>query len=88
MSELTTLEKELVDMIVSECNVAELPETPSPDDPVVGDASPFDLDSLDAVEIVVAVQKRFGVRIGNQSTSHKVFTSIRTLAVFVEANRK
>ena len=42
---------------------------------------------LVGVEVVVAVQKKFGIRIGNQETSRQVFQSIRTLAAYVEANR-
>ncbi len=87
MEQLTELEKELVDMIIDECNVLDEPENVTPESPIVGPDSPFDLDSLDAVEIVVAVQKKFGVRIGNQQTSRKVFESIRTLSTYVEDNR-
>ncbi len=87
MGELTALEKELIPIIVEECNVIDAPDEIAPDDPIIGPDSPFGLDSLDAVEVVVAVQKNYGVRIGNQDTSRKVFTSIRTLADYIEANR-
>lgn len=87
MNELTELEKELVAMIIDECNVIEPPATVSPDAPIVGPQSPFGLDSLDAVEVVVGVQKKFGVRIGNQETSRQIFRSLRTLAKHIEENR-
>lgn len=87
MSELTLLEREIVDMIIEECNVFEPPENPPPDSPIIGPDSPFELDSLDAVEVVVGVQKKFGVRIGNEKTSRDVFRSIRTLADHIEKNR-
>ena len=75
MSELTAIEQELVEMIMDECNVFDEPEELSSDSPIIGDDSPFGLDSLDAVEVVVAVQKKYGVRIGNQETSRQVFKS-------------
>jgi len=87
MSELTALEQELVEMIMDECNVFDDPEELSSDSPIIGDESPFGLDSLDAVEVVVAVQKKYGVRIGNQETSRQVFRSLKTLADYIEANK-
>ena len=87
MAELTALESELVEMIMGECNVMDEPEGVTSDSPIIGDNSPFGLDSLDAVEVVVAVQKKFGIRIGNQETSRQVFRSIGTLADYIESNR-
>jgi len=46
------------------------------------------LDSLDAVEIVVAVQKKYGVRIGGQDSSREVLRSLRVLADFIRRERK
>lgn len=87
MSELTSLERELVEMIMQECNVFDEPEDISSDSPIIGDGSPFGLDSLDAVEVVVAVQKKYGIRIGNQKTSRQIFRSLKTLADYIDANR-
>lgn len=86
MEQLTELERDLVQMIVDECNVFDEPTDLTPDSPIIGPDSPFELDSLDAVEVVVAVQKKYGIRIGNQKTSRKVFESIRTLSTYIEEN--
>ena len=88
MAELTALEQDLVKMIMDECNVMDIPDEITSNSPIIGDESPFGLDSLDAVEVVVAVQKKFGIRIGNQKTSRQVFTSLKTLADYIEANKK
>jgi acyl carrier protein len=45
------------------------------------------LDSLDAVELVVAVQKKFGVRIGGEETSRDVLQSVATLAEFIRREK-
>jgi acyl carrier protein len=87
MTELSPLEREIVELIVTECSTASVPAGISADDPIIGDGSPFGLDSLDAVEIVVGVHKRFGVRIGDQVTSRQVLRSLRTLAAFVDDHR-
>jgi acyl carrier protein len=83
------LEKELVELIVKVCNVLDpVPDDLSFDDPIIGPESAFALDSLDAVEIVVAVEKTYNVRIDAQETSRKVFKSINTLAEFIRQHTK
>ena len=85
----SALERELVEMITETCRCAEsAPADPFPDAPLIGPESPFGFDSLDAVEIVVAVQRKYGVRIDSLQTSRKVLRSLRTLAEFIQARRK
>ena len=78
------LEKELVELIVKVCKVLDpVPDDLSFDDPIIGPESAFELDSLDAVEIVVAVEKTYHIKIDAQETSRKIFKSINTLAEFI-----
>ncbi len=78
------LEKELGELIVKVCNVLDpVPDDLSFDEPIVGKESVLGLDSLDAVEIVVAVEKKYNVRIDAQETSRRVLRSINTLAEFI-----
>jgi acyl carrier protein len=42
------------------------------------------LDSVDALELVVALEKEYGIRIENPEASREAFTSVATLAAFVE----
>lgn len=78
------LEKELVELIVKVCNVLDpVPDDLSFDDPIVGKESPLGLDSLDAVEIVVAVEKKYNVRVDAQETSRRILRSINVLAEFI-----
>jgi acyl carrier protein len=81
------LEMDLQEMIIAACNVLDPPDTIELDAPLIGPDSPYGLDSLDAVEVVVAVQKRFEVRIGSQETSREVLRSLRTLADYVRKER-
>ncbi|MBW1671517.1 MAG: acyl carrier protein [Deltaproteobacteria bacterium] len=83
------LEQELHDLIVKICNVsAPIPDALLPDAPLIGPDSSLGLDSLDAVEIVVAVQKEYGVHIDAQETGRKVLESLRTLADFIRKQSK
>ena len=83
------LEQELGDLIVKICNVSmPIPDVLPLDAPLIGPDSPLGLDSLDAVEIVVAVQKDYGVHIDAQKTGRRVLESLRTLADFIRKQRK
>jgi acyl carrier protein len=85
---LENLEQELAEMIVETCRVTgPLPLEMSPDAPLIGPDSPFGLDSLDAVEVVVAVQRKYNVRIDNQESSRQVLQSLRTLAAYIRRQR-
>lgn len=88
MSELTDLEKKIIKIIVKECNIdkEDIPDNISPNDAIIGDESPFGLDSLDGIEIVVAIQREFGVRIGDTEITRKLMTSFRTLSEYIEKN--
>ncbi|HOU52923.1 MAG TPA: phosphopantetheine-binding protein [Myxococcota bacterium] len=76
---------ELRELIAQACDLA--PERVAAlgvEEPIVGPESPLGLDSLDALEIVTAVQRRYGVRIDSQNTSLRVLASLRALAQFID----
>lgn len=55
----------------------------------IGDDTPLfreglGLDSLDALELVVAIEKNFNVIIEDENVGKKAFESIRALAVFIQ----
>ncbi len=77
------LEQQLKKLIIESCGIPDASEDFSSDAPLIGPESPLGLDSLDAVEIVVAVQKAFDVRIGGEESSREVLQSIKTLAEFL-----
>jgi acyl carrier protein len=72
--------------IITACAVVDPPAEPQADALLFGEQSPYGIDSLDAMEIVVGVQKRYGVRIDSQETSRRVLTSLRTLAAYIETS--
>jgi acyl carrier protein len=49
-------------------------------EPLFGDASRLGLDSLDALQISMAIQQRFGVRMVDSKETRRALTSIATLA--------
>ncbi len=81
-----TLEKELQDLIIKVCDVEDVDENNiNPEDPLIGPDSPLMLDSLDAVEIVVAIQHKYNIRMDNQKIARKILKSIKTLADFIRS---
>jgi acyl carrier protein len=55
----------------------------------IGDDTPLfreglGLDSLDALELVVAIEKNFNVIIEDENVGKKAFESVRALAVFIQ----
>lgn len=46
------------------------------------------LDSIDALELIVLLQKNYGVKLKNAEEGKQVFSSIRTIAEYIQANQK
>lgn len=46
------------------------------------------LDSIDALEIIILLEKSYGVRLENSADAKPIFYSVRTLAEYIEKNRK
>ena len=84
----TDLKQELKTLIIEECDKEDditLDEF-SDDMPILGNKSPLDLDSLDTLQISMAIQKTYGVRIEGAGTVRKAMKSINTLAEFIQKN--
>ena len=46
------------------------------------------LDSIDALEIVLELQRSFGVEIGDEQVGQRVLRSVSTIVEFIESSRK
>ena len=47
----------------------------------------FGIDSIDVLEMVVMVERDYGVVINSQEIGEKVFASLASLAAYIQANR-
>jgi len=56
------------------------------DAPLFGEG--LGLDSIDALQLVVAMEKSFGVVVPDAATGTTVFQSVRTMAGYIAENRK
>jgi acyl carrier protein len=79
-----TIKEQLKKIIVEELNLEEVnPEEIEDTAPLFGEG--LGLDSLDAVEIVVLLEKHFGVVVKDLDEGKAAFQSINTLAAYIEA---
>jgi acyl carrier protein len=62
------------------------PEDLPDDEPLIGSPR-FGLDSIDALELVLAVEKEFGVKIGSSEESRQALASVRALADYLRARQ-
>jgi acyl carrier protein len=71
-------------LIFDVCNVQDMePENLNVDDPLIGPDSVLGLDSLDSLEIAMAVQKKFNVRIDNSNNARRVLKTIESIVGFI-----
>jgi len=81
-----SLKEELKQAIVTDLNLEDVdPQEIEDDEPLFGEG--LGLDSLDAVELVVLLQKHFGIEIKDMEEGRQAFVSINALASFIEQRR-
>ena len=81
----TDLHGQVKEMLVSALKLKVSPKDIKDDEILFGEG--LGLDSLDAVEIVVLLQRNYGLEINDMNEGKKVFHSIDTLANYVYENR-
>lgn len=83
MSDLRT---ELKEKIIDQLNLEELQvEDIANDDALFGDG--LGLDSIDALELIVLLEKDYGIKLSEPRQGREIFVSIDKMAEYIEANR-
>ncbi len=60
------------------------PEDIPENEPLIGSPR-FGLDSIDALELVLTLEKEFGMKIGSSEESRQALASVNALAAFIRA---
>ena len=77
-----TLKEQIIDAL----NLEEMtPEDIENDAPLFGDG--LGLDSIDALELIVLLEKHYGIKLANPAEGKEIFKSVNSIAAYVEKNR-
>ncbi|HSH53154.1 MAG TPA: phosphopantetheine-binding protein [Bacteroidales bacterium] len=79
--------RKIKEQVIEVLNLEDVePDDINTDDPLFGDG--LGLDSIDALELIVLLEKQYGIKIEDPKDGKKIFYSIRTIAEYIEKNKK
>ena len=79
---ILTLKEQIIDAL----NLEELtPEDIDDNAPLFGDG--LGLDSIDALELIVILDKFYGIKLANPAEGKAIFKSVASIAEYVDKNR-
>ena len=82
----TAFESELAALIVQALNLEIRPDEIDPDAPLFGEG--LGLDSIDMLEIALAVSKKYGFKLrSDDADNERIFASLRALTAHIEKHR-
>jgi len=85
---MDALKQELRKLIIDTLKLEDITaEEIEDDEPLFGDDG-LGLDSIDALELTVALEKTYGVTIPDEGVGRRAFASLAALAAHVQENRK
>ncbi|MEI6435127.1 MAG: phosphopantetheine-binding protein [Bacteroidota bacterium] len=82
------LKLEIKSMIISTLGITDVDPVDVDDEkPLFGGGNALTLDSVDAIEIIMAIQRTYGFRIADQNLAREVIRSINSIAQFITNQR-
>lgn len=82
--ETTLLKTEIKELIIQTLNIKNIRAEQVPDSvPLFSAENILDLDSIDGIELVMAIQEKYQVRIADQNVARNVLESIDSIAEFL-----
>jgi acyl carrier protein len=82
------LRSRLKTLIVETLKLDDIRAEDIPDDEPLFNSQRFGLDSIDALELVVRLEKEFAVKIGSSEESRRALATVATLATYIESARR
>ncbi len=83
---MDALINELKEKIIDALKLVDLkPEDIDADAPLFG--AGLGLDSIDALELMLLLEKNYGIKLKNPAEGKEVFKSVRTMAEYIKANQ-
>ena len=79
---------ELKEQIIKALNLEEMtPEDIDTEAPLFGEDG-LGLDSIDTLELIMLIEKNYGIKLASPAEGKTIFKSVATLADYVSKNRK
>lgn len=78
------MKMELKALIVEECDITINAGDIGDEEPLFGSDSKLGLDSIDALQISIAIQNKFGIAITDSKEMRRVMRSVNTFADFIQ----
>ncbi len=86
MQEASAQEKELAQLIVTALNLETAADEIDPEAPLYGEG--LGLDSIDILELSLAISKSYGVQLkSDDADNNKIFSSLRSLNQHIQQHR-
>lgn len=80
------LKRQLKQQIIEVLSLEEInPEDIVDSEPLFGEG--FGLDSIDALELIVLMEKNYGIRLNNPAEGKAIFASLDTMADYIAQHR-
>lgn len=77
----------LKQQIIEALNLEDMePDEIETDEPLFGDG--LGLDSIDALELIVLLEKNYGIKIENPKDGQKIFYSVKSMAEYITEHQK
>lgn len=87
MADLTALKLQIKQAMVEELMLPQSVDEIADDAPIFNPQG-LGLDSVDALQLVVAIEKRFGLKLGDAAAARAVLQSVDTIAEAVAAKQE
>ena len=83
---MDTLKNQLKEQIIEALNLEDLrPDDIASNEPLFGEG--LGLDSIDALELIVLLDKQYGIKLTNPKEGKEIFQSIDSMAKYIETHR-
>lgn len=72
--------------VIEQLNLEDIdPDDINAEDPLFGDG--LGLDSIDALELIVLLEREYNIKINDPSEGKKIFESLKTMAKYIQENQ-
>lgn len=83
---MAALKEELKEKIIEVLNLEDItPADIQDEEPLFGEG--LGLDSIDALELIVLMDKTYGIKLSDPKKGRDIFQSIETMAAYISENR-